>query len=261
MIPAIIPPLTSLTVLVTRPAPQAETLAGRIRALGGVAQVLPAIEIQPVVAAPAATHYQLVIFVSVNAVEHGANLIRKTADMRIAAIGKATANALAAKDLPADIVPERGFDSESLLSHPDLALPPGASILIVRGSGGRELMRDTFTARGFSVDLLDVYERVLPTLDAARRQQIETLWSGGEIDLVTATSVATLRNLSALLTDQGRECLAVTPLVVASRRIGEAAAAMGLRGECVVAAAADDDSMLGAMAAWHARARTAILAP
>lgn len=255
MIPAIIPPLTSLTVLVTRPAPQAETLAGRIRELGGAAQVLPAIDIQPVGAAVAATRYQLVIFVSVNAVEHGAGLIRKTAEMRIAAIGKTTANALAARDLPADIVPESGFDSESLLSHPDLILPAGSSILIVRGNGGRELMRETFTARGFSVDLLDVYERVLPTLDAARRHEIESLWQDGGIDLVTATSVATLRNLSELLTERGRQLLEITPLLVASRRIGAAATAMGLRGECVVAAAADDDSMLGAMAAWHTRAR------
>lgn len=257
MIPAIIPPLTRLTVLVTRPAPQAETLAGRIRQLGGAAHVLPAIDIRPVSAAPVAPRYQLAIFVSVNAVEHGASLIQKTPDLRIAAIGKATANALAARDLPADIVPERGFDSESLLSHPDLILPPGAAILIVRGSGGRDLMRETFIARGYSVDLLDVYERVLPALDATRRQAIETLWNDGDIDLVTVTSVATLHNLSALLTDRGRQCLEATALVVASRRIGEAAAAMGLRGERIVAAAADDDSMLGAMAAWHTRARIA----
>lgn len=254
MIPAVIPPLTSLTVLVTRPAAQAAVLAANIRELGGEAIVQPAMEIRPV-AASAVTGHQLVIFVSVNAVEHGARYIEKTATMRIAAIGKATAAALAAIDMPADIVPDAGFDSEALLAHPDLVLPPDARILIVRGSGGRELMRETFAARGCAVEILDVYERVVPPLDEQQRAELEATWAAGAIDIATITSVETLRNLFALLTEQGRELLKDTPLVVASRRIAHAAAEMGVRAECVVAAAADDQSMIGALAQWHARAR------
>ncbi len=254
MIPAVIPPLTGLAVLVTRPAPQATLLATSIRELGGEAIVQPAIEIQPVAAGAVAGH-QLVIFVSVNAVEHGARYIQKSAGMRIAAIGKATAAALAAIDMPADIVPDAGFDSEALLAHPDLILPADARILIVRGSGGRELMRETFAARGFAVEILDVYQRVMPAFDELRRAELEAAWAAGAIDIATITSVETLRNLFALLTERGRELLKDTPLVVASRRIAHAAAEMGVRAECVVAAAADDQSMIGALAQWHARAR------
>ena len=86
MIPAIIPPLTGLSVLVTRPQPQSDVLASRIRALGGEATILPAIEIRPLCAAAASAH-DLVIFASVNAVEHGARLVARHEGMRIAAIG------------------------------------------------------------------------------------------------------------------------------------------------------------------------------
>lgn len=257
MIPAVIPPLTGLSVLVTRPAPQAAILAASIDALGGEAIVLPAIEIVPITATVADSDPELVIFASVNAVEHGARFITRTSTMRIAAIGKATAAALAAAQLTADIVPATGFDSEALLAHPDLNLAPGSRVLIVRGSGGREMLRQTFTEQGCSVEMLDVYQRVLPAIDTTLRTQLEANWAAGGINVVTATSVATLRNLSALLSESGRELLRHTPLVVASRRIKQAAIEMQLCGECIVAASADDQSIIGALSQWHARARAA----
>lgn len=254
MIPAVIPPLTGLSVLVTRPAVQGAVLAANIAALGGKAVVLPAIDIVPVTAMVSGSH-ELVIFVSVNAVEHGAKLINRTTTTRIAAIGRATATALAAVQMAADIVPESGFDSETLLAHPDLRLSPGSRVLIVRGTGGREVLQETFTSQGFSVETLDVYRRVLPALDEKLRADLEASWATGGIDIVTATSVETLRNLTALLSEYGRELLRATPLVVASRRIMQAAIAMGLCAECVIAAGADDQSIVGALSQWHARAR------
>jgi len=125
----------------------------------------------------------------------------------------------------------------------------------VRGRGGREVMQQTFAARGFSVDTLDVYERVLPALDESRRAEVESHWAAGSIDAVTATSVETLSNLSALLSEQGRQLLKLTPLVVPSGRVRDAAAQMGLCGECLVASGADDESIAGALARWHTRAR------
>ncbi len=254
MIPKVIPPLTGLVVLVTRPAAQSAALAERIRDLGGAAHVLPAIDIRKRVASVAGT-YELVIFSSVNAVEHGAMLIVRSAQTQIAAIGKATAAALRALDFSVDIVPEHSFTSEALLTHPQLSLPPRARILIVRGSGGRDTMQQTFLERGFTVDLLDVYERVLPQIDAAQRDAIELTWAGDGIDVVTATSVETLRNLQSLLSESGRALLRSTALIVPSARVAVAATEMGLHGDCIVAAGADDLSITGALAQWHTRAR------
>jgi uroporphyrinogen-III synthase len=259
MIPAVIPPLTSLSVLVTRPLPQGARLAAGVQALGGEAHLLPAIEIKPLVTQASAV-CDLAIFVSVNAVEHGAASLTKSEGLRVAAIGHATAAALRTAGFDVHIVPERGFTSEALLAHPDLGLTPQTRVLIVRGQGGRELLRETFTVHGCSVETLEVYERAVPVLDAARREALESLWAADEIHAVTATSTETLQNLHKLLSERGQQLLAVTPLVVPSPRVAAAARELGLRGECILALGADDDATLNALARWHARARTSPIA-
>jgi uroporphyrinogen-III synthase len=233
-------------------------LCAEIEGQGGSAIAFPAVEIEPVAvqaAAVAAADYDLVVFVSVNAVEHGAQQVIKSARTRIAAIGRATAAALAAAELAADIVPEGGFNSEALLAHPELQLTSGARVLIVRGEGGRELLRDTFAEHGMVVETREVYRRVRPNVDAAKVAEVEARWSDEGIDVATATSIETLQNLQALLTEHGRQLLSGTALLVPSRRIVAAAVSAGLRGEAIVAAGADDASMIGALAQWRMRAR------
>jgi uroporphyrinogen-III synthase len=257
VIPKVVPPLTDLTVLVTRPAAQCAVLCEEIVRQGGSAIPFPAVEIEPVAVQTtvAAADYDLVVFVSVNAVEHGARQVSKGAGTKIAAIGRATAAALAAAELAADIVPEAGFTSEALLAHPQLQLTGGARVLIVRGAGGRELLKETFIAQGMSVETREVYRRLRPQVDAGRVAEIEARWSDEGIDVVTATSMETLENLQAMLTERGRQLLSSTALLVPSRRIVAAAVSAGLRGEAIVAAGADDASMIGALAHWRMRAR------
>lgn len=256
MIPKVMPPLAELTVLVTRPASQAASLCEQIAQRGGTAIAFPTVEIEAM-AATAASGHDLVVFVSVNAVAHGVHLIEKGPTTRIAAIGKATAAALAQTSLPADIVPEAGFNSEALLAHPDLTLASGARVLIVRGAGGRELLQETFAARGLAVETREVYQRVRPVVEDAVRNALEERWTNEGIDVVTATSIETLHNLHEMLSERGRRLLRESTLLVASRRIAEAAEASGLNGMVVVANGADDASMIGALARWRTRARGA----
>lgn len=256
MIPRVIPPLTGLTILVTRPAAQAASLGEQITRAGAVPIMFPALEIEPSAATPPPSgEHGLIVFLSVNAVVHGARLVRKTPATRIAAIGKATAAALAQAELPADIVPPSGFTSEALLTHPGLELGAGTRVLIVRGVGGRELLHDELSARGMTVESCEVYRRVCPAVDAARRAALEAQWLEDGIDVVTLTSVETLTNLLALLSERSRSLLAATSLLVPSRRIVAAAQEAGLHGNVIVAPGADDASMLGALARWRARAR------
>jgi uroporphyrinogen-III synthase len=254
VIPRVVPPLTGLTVLVTRPLPQARALAEQIGARGGEAIVFPTIAIEPV-AALAPEPHDWIVFVSVHAVEHGAALLDKSASMRIAAIGKATASALAAANLTADVVPEAPFTSEALLAHPAFQPAAGERVLIVRGSGGRETLRETLSARGVHVGTLDVYRRVCPQVPPEQIAALETRWSEDGIDVVTATSFETYANLIALLTPHGRELLARTPLVAASQRIVDAASESGWRAQALIAAAPDDATIVGTLARWRARAR------
>ncbi len=258
MIPKVLPPLTDLTVLVTRPAAQCAVLCEEIVRHGGSAIPFPAVAIEPVAiqATVAAGDYDLIVFVSVSAVEHGARQVSKGAHTRIAAIGRATAAALAAAELAADIVPEAGFTSEALLEHPQLQLTEGGRVLIVRGAGGRELLKETLVARGMSVETREVYRRVRPQVDAARLAEVEARWAEDGIDVVTATSIETLQNLQAMLTERGQQLLSSAALLVPSRRIVAAAVGAGLHGEAIVAAGADDTSMIGALAQWRMRART-----
>lgn len=256
MIPLVVAPLRGAAVLVTRPEQQAATLVAKIQRLGGEAILLPAIAIEPITVAVDAG-YDLVIFVSVNAVEHGARLIVRTAATRVAAIGKATAAALTAIDIKVDFVPAADSSSEALLAHPELAMSTLARVLIVRGEGGRTLLQESFTALGAQVDLLDVYRRTLPVVDAGVLAAINARWDAGEIDIVTITSVATLHNLLTLLGDQGMSRLRATPLLVASPRILEAARLLGLDGDMILANGADDESMLGALSYWRTRGRCA----
>jgi len=257
MIPAIVPPLTSLSVLVTRPAPQATVLAANIAALGGEPIVFPAIAIEMIDAATAPPH-DLVIFVSVHAVEHGSRYIQKSESTRIAAIGKATAAALAAIELPADIVPAKAETSEGLLENAELMTASTRSVLIVRGEGGRDTLHDAFVARGSRVTLLEVYRRVTPSIAAHAVEALETRWADLGIDVVTATSVETYLKLDALLSDRGRALLRASTLLAPSQRIVDAARANGWRGDALLSGGADDLSILGTLARWRARARGTI---
>ena len=254
MIPAIVPPLTGLSVLVTRPQPQASALAASIAAFGGDPVVLPALAIEPLeVVAPDA--HDLVIFVSAHAVQHGGRYITKSESTKIAAIGQATAHALATANLPADFVPISGSTSEALLEHPLLATLAVQRVLIVRGEGGREALREAFTARGATVTALEVYRRVRASASTADINALETRWAEHEIDVVTTTSVDTFIKLTELLTDRGRELLRATPLLAPTERILDAAREWGWNGEGLVSGGADDAAILGTLARWRARAR------
>jgi uroporphyrinogen-III synthase len=83
---------------------------------------------------------------------------------------------------------------------------------------------------------------------------LEQHWAEIGFDIVTATSVETLQNLQAMLTETGRQLLRSTPLLVLSERIAAAAVELGLQGGCV-RAQADEHCMLGTLAVWRTRAR------
>lgn len=261
MIPLLVPPLTGLTVLVTRPLQQATELCASIKALGGEALPLPVLDIVPRNAALPEHAHELMIFISANAVKHGLRLLHSQLELgklggftpRLAAVGTATAAALAAHGYSADITPLHA-SSEGLLDHPDLQNPP-ARVLIVRGQGGRELLRDTLIARHCRVTVTEVYERVnaqplTEQLDAAL-----IALRCGELDIITATSSATLQAFDALLLPDDRELAHQLTLVVGSARIAAQAKQWGWRGECVVSSSPEDTALLGTLACWRTRAR------
>ena len=219
-------------VLVTRPEHQAGEWCRLIEAHGGRALRLPALAIAgPADPGPARQRLarlddcRLMIFVSPNAVRQGLALLPDAGlppGLQVAAVGDATAAALAAAGRPADLVPETSQDSEGLLALPRLQAVADETVLIVRGEGGRPLLGDTLTRRGARVEYLEVYRRVCPETDVG---PLLAQWD--RVDLVTATSNQILDNLLRLFGEAGRGTLQATPLLVISRRTEDRARSLG----------------------------------
>lgn len=250
-------PLAGVRVLVTRPAHQAEPLAQLIEAAGGEAIRFPTLEI----AAPrdpaalerrlaALDDFDLAIFISPNAVTQALPRLhgRLPARLVVAAIGRGTAQALTQAGVTAVIAPAEGSDSEALLALPPLQRVAGKHIVIFRGEGGRELLGDTLVARGAEVEFAECYRRVRPATDAA---PLGARLLAGGIDIVTVTSVESLRNLHAMLDTAARERLRRTPIVVVGPRQAAAARTLGMLTEPRVAQAASDAAILDAIKAWR----------
>ena len=206
----------------TRPAQQSAGLIAAIEATGGNAIAFPVIEIVPrspqeVEADVAAlADPDIVIYISSNAVEHG---LAWTSTGAVAVVGPATAAAIEAAARIVDICPADGYDSESLLAEPALNDVAGKTVRIVRGNSGRELLAETLRARGATVDYLAVYDRRMPSHSAENIAGLAAHWQAGDIDVVTAMSVESLRNLIVLVPESCRPALVETPLVTPAARV------------------------------------------
>jgi uroporphyrinogen-III synthase len=223
---------------VTRPAHQAENLSRLIEEWDGVAFRFPTLAIVPLddscTIQNTLAHldrYQWLVFISANAVTMHSYYsdgvkIEQFKSVRIAAIGKATALALAQAGLPVDLVPESGYNTEALLAMPQMQQMKGQSCLIVRGEGGREELATTLRSRGATVEYLDVYKRIIPTLDSS---QVSLLLAQDKLDVITATSGDALQNLLIMLEEKNHQQLFEVPLVVISNRIRQIAADMGFK--------------------------------
>lgn len=222
-------PLAGRGVLVTRAPHQAGELAAAIEQAGGTAVLFPVLEIQgrdPAIlrdnraSLPPA---DIVVYASPNAVEHG---FEPAGDPQalVAAIGPATADALAARGRPVDIQPAQGFDSEHLLAEPALSDVRGKTVRIVRGERGRELLSSTLRARGARVDYLAAYRRLPARHTADELAALERTWRAGGVHVVTVMSVESLDNLLTSLPPYCRDALPATPLVTPSARVIQTAA-------------------------------------
>jgi uroporphyrinogen-III synthase len=230
--------LNGAHVLVTRPAHQAENLSRLIEEGGAVAIRFPTLAIAALDDSRTIQNklantgsFQWIVFISANAVTMHCNYldsdkIKHFKPARIAAIGKATAQALAMAGLPVDLVPESGYDSEALLAMPQMQQIEGQRCLIVRGKGGREELAATLRGRGATVEYLDVYKRVIPDTDS---EQVSLELAQNKLDVITVTSGEALQNLLIMLEEKHHQRLIELPLVVVSNRIGQIAAGIGFK--------------------------------
>jgi uroporphyrinogen-III synthase len=243
--------LAGLCVLVTRPAGQGEALARLIEAGGGRALAFPALVIEPLPIAAETIRTRLagadlVIFISTNAVHHVlAPLAGAVPPLSAAALGAATAGALAEYGITRCLTPGYGATSEALLAHPALATVQGRRILIVRGAGGRETLAAALGARGALVEYLEIYRRALPEADfkavpKAAPAPLAAVVSSGEA----------LENLCLLAgRAQALDWLRARALFVPSARVVQLAQARGFD-SVRLAENASDAAFLSALITW-----------
>jgi uroporphyrinogen-III synthase len=251
-------PLRGRGIVVTRPAGQSERLASLIAAAGGTPIVFPLIDIRPASDVTVARdclgrigEYDLVVFVSPNAVQHGFTLLPPAVALPsapcIAAVGAGTARALKARGVSQVLLPAERYDSEGLLALPQLTDMAGKRVLIVRGVGGRELLAETLTARGASVDYAECYERMPPS---GSPEPLMAAWRAHALHAITITSSEGLRQLHELLSEEGRGYMHATPLFVTHERMRETAHALAL--DDVVMAEPGDEGLYAALAQYYA---------
>jgi uroporphyrinogen-III synthase len=191
--------------------------------------------------------FQWLIFISANAVNFALKAnggkIPQLNSACLAAVGQATALALADAGLTVNVMPEQGFSSEALLAEPRLQNLYGQRILIIRGEGGREELAETLRERGAETEYLEVYRRVVPEID---KTELLGLLEQKQLAAITITSGEALQNLLMMTASEYYPLLLATPLIVVSGRIAQLADDMGFK-QIVVAAQVADMAIIEAV--------------
>ncbi len=236
-------PLAGYSVVVTRPAGQAEAFCQGVERLGGHPLRLPAVEIEPIASDDTADRrWDIVIFTSPNAVTHGNHFVQ--AGERLLAVGQKTAASLADCGCADIDMPDGAPNSENLLDIPALQAVSGARILIVKGQQGRRKLAETLAQRQARVETAEVYRRVMP---AAVPSQLAQLFAHPGRTVLAFTSGDIAQNLVTMVGSSRRERLLRLPLVVGSPRIGDITNELGFRQAPEIADSPADAPMLEAV--------------
>lgn len=253
-------PLDGVTIVVTRPAAQASRFLALARAAGAACIPYPTLQIDRI-ALDDATRAQLrnrawdwAIFTSANAVEAALEQCPTPLAARYAAVGRATARALEQHGVKVDAYPGSA-NSEGLLELPEFAPLAGRGVLLVKGSGGRKLLREALRARGADLLELEVYRRSLTAPTAAAVAQLHDALTSTAPLVAVVTSVEVLQSLleGVDVDDQAR--LRSRTLLVPGPRVAAAAVHLGWTGPVVAAATAEDEAMLAALTGLAAGSR------
>lgn len=201
-------PLFGKRILVTRARHQASALSRLLAERGAIPIELPVIDIQPANtseldrAIARLAEFDWVLLTSANGVEVFFNRLaglgrdsRALNDIKVGAIGPATADALKSCGIIADYLPAT-YTSNGIIEGLKRLDVSGKRFLLPRADiADRELVSG-LEGLGAEVREIAVY-RTLPATDAAARAK--ELFSSNTVDVVTFTSSSTVSNLVRLL--------------------------------------------------------------
>ena len=244
-------PLRNIGVAITRPPAQATKLTQLIQKAGGHVISFPLIDIAPlddysqfeaVISNIAA--YDWILFISSNAVQN--SLPRLLAHgipshLKFAAIGPTTAQTLKDFGIQSVLIPSGNrFDSESLLSLPEMQDMEGKKVMLVRGNGGRDVLANTLTERGAQVTFAECYQRVNPQTSC---EVLAQAFRDGGVQALVITSSEAMRYLLSMAGEA--KWLKHVTLCVNHARVAEEAIKAGLIVK--IADAPGDEAMLASL--------------
>lgn len=202
-------PLFGKRVLVTRTRKQASVLSQLLARHGALPVELPTIEIEVVPdnkkldrAIAHLSDYSWLIFTSANGVEIFFGRLRELGrdarelgQIKLCAIGPATAAALECFGLVADRIP-REYVSEAIAGSFQGEEISGKRILLPRTAGATPELVNRLGQLGAKIDEIAIYRSVLPKSGIEDGKQ---MLLAGEIDITTFTSSSTVEHLVSLL--------------------------------------------------------------
>ncbi|HEX8141933.1 MAG TPA: uroporphyrinogen-III synthase [Pyrinomonadaceae bacterium] len=207
-------PLSGRTVVITRARPQAAQFAALLEGYGARVLACPTIEIvepltyQPLDEAIENLYgYDWLVFTSVNGVEHflrrlfaRSHDVSELDDLRVCAIGEATAERLREARVHVDVIPDQ-FKAEGVFSALEHFLGGreqlrGQNFLIPRAAVARDYLPRALEAAGARADVIAAYRTVQP--HSAERGRVEALLTGGAVDCITFTSSSTITNFAQM---------------------------------------------------------------
>lgn len=226
-------PLFGQKIGITRPVGQAEPQIKRAFELGAQPVLMPSIRIEPVddwskvdATLKRLAEFDWLVFTSVNGVNaffdrlwqlgHDA---RHVANLKIAAIGSSTADALAAYHLRADLIPSE-FRAEALASEL-VPVVRNRNVLWARANRGRNILPHELTNAGATIEELVVYQN----LDVeAFSEDVLTALNEGALDWIGLSSPSIARRVASLLPDSARDRLGQSLRIASISPVTSAAA-------------------------------------
>lgn len=210
-------PLAGRTVVITRALAQAKDFVSELEKFGARVIACPTIEIDDPESFErldeAITHlygYDWLVFTSVNGVDYflrrfkaSGHDVSEIDELRVCAIGDATAERLRQAQLHVDVIPHE-FKGEGVFEAliqfvGGLEPLSGLNFLIPRAAVARDFLPKALEEAGARVDVVPAYRTVLP--DNQDRGRISAMLAGGA-DCIAFTSSSTVRNLAQLFDTQ-----------------------------------------------------------
>lgn len=220
-------PLQGRSILITRAHEQAGTFSERLRALGATAVEFPAIRVVPpedwepldnaLKRLCEAGWYNWLVFTSANGVRICFERLqrlgydaRSIGNVRVAAIGPATAVELAKYGVAVDLVPAEYIAEGIAVALLDDARKLGESlagkkVLLARAAEARNVLVTELQQSGAIVEVVAAYRTVGVTHEDGQGREILRMLETQQLDILTFTSSSTVRNFMQWLMQCNRD--------------------------------------------------------